>query len=528
MNEQLDFLSGRVTAGKMTRREFIGKAATLGVSAAMASTLFADAARAAGPVMGGTIKIGCSGGESSNTLDPALVASEVPLNVLRHWGDTLVAVSPQGEVEPRLAESFESTSDAKTWMFKIREGVEFHNGKTMTPDDVMKTIQRHSDEKSTSGALGIVKGIESMKIDGNNFIVTLDSPNADFPYLIGDYHLVVQPNGGFDDPTAGIGTGAYTVEVNEPGVRHGFTKWANDWDSNRGYAAESEILVINDATARTAALQSGQVHMINRVDPKVALLLDRAPGLAVRNVSGAGHYVFIMHVDTAPFDSNELRLALKYAINRQEMVDKILRGYGGVGNDMPINAAYPLFDESIPQRNYDMAKAAEHYKKSGHDGSPIILRTADGAFPGAVDAAALFQQSAQAAGIPLEIKREPNDGYWSEVWNKQPFCASYWGGRPVQDQMYSTAYLSTADWNDTRFKRDDFDALLLDAKAELDLERRKSLYSQMGYMVRDEGGLICPMFNDFVDAVSNKVGGYEPDPNGELMNSYAGIRCWLA
>ncbi len=527
MPKQLDFIASRVTEGKMTRREFMGRAAALGVSAAMASTMFADAARAAGPVRGGTIKIGCSGGESSNTLDPALVASEVPLNVLRHWGDTLVQVSPTGEIVPRLAESIESTPDAKTWRFKIRKGVEFHNGKTMTADDVLKTIQRHSDEKATSGALGIVKGIESMKVDGDVFSVTLSTPNADLPYLLGDYHLVIQPNGGVDDPAAGIGTGAYTVAINEPGVRHGFTKWANDWDSDRGYADSSEILVINDATARTAALQSGQVHMINRVDPKIAKLLGRAPNLDVRNVSGRGHYVFIMRIETAPFDNNDLRMALKLSINRQEMVDKILRGYGGVGNDIPINASYPLFDDSLAQREYDPALAAEYYKKSGHDGSPIILRTADGAFPGAVDAAALFQQSAQAAGIPLEIKREPNDGYWSEVWNKQPFCASYWGGRPVQDQMYSTAYLSTADWNDTQFKRPDFDALLLQAKAELDLGKRKALYSEMAGILHNEGGLICPMFNDFIDAVSNKVGGYDSDPNGELMNSFAGVKCWL-
>ena len=145
----------------------------------------------------------------------------------------------------------------------------------------------------------------------------------------------------------------------------------------------------------------------------------------------------------------------------------------------------------------------------------------------AVDAAALFQQSAAAAGIPLEIKREPNDGYWSEVWNKQPFCASYWGGRPVQDQMYSTAYLSTADWNDTKFRRKDFDELLLSAKAELDQAKRKEIYSQMGRMLRDEGGLILPMFNDFVDGVSNDVGGWMEDPNAELMNNKAPIKCWL-
>jgi peptide/nickel transport system substrate-binding protein len=220
-------------------------------------------------------------------------------------------------------------------------------------------------------------------------------------------------------------------------------------------------------------------------------------------------------------------LALKYAVNREEMVKKVLRGYGTIGNDMPINGSYPLFDDTIPQRAFSLEKAAEHYKKSGHDGSPIILRTADGAFPGAVDAAALFQQSAQAAGIPLEIKREPNDGYWSEVWNVQPFCMSYWSGRPVQDQMYSTAYLSTADWNETRFKVSEFDEMVLAARAEVDEAKRKEIYSKMGRMVRDDGGLILPMFNDFVDAVDNNVGGYFDDPNGALMNNKAPIKCWI-
>jgi len=200
---------------------------------------------------------------------------------------------------------------------------------------------------------------------------------------------------------------------------------------------------------------------------------------------------------------------------------------GSIGNDFPINKSYPLFDDSIPQRQYDVEAAAKHYKLSNHDGSPIILRTADGAFPGAVDAAALFQQSAQAAGIPLEIKREPNDGYWSEVWNKQPFSASFWSGRPVQDQMYTTAYLSTAEWNDTRFKNEKFDELLFSARDELDLTKRKAIYSEMANMVRDEGGLILPMFNDTVEGVANEIGGWVSDPNLTIMNGMAGIRCWL-
>ncbi|WP_170383398.1 ABC transporter substrate-binding protein [Ruegeria atlantica] len=527
MNEQLTHMTKEVTAGKLTRREFMGKAAALGVSAALASTMFADAARAAGPKKGGDFKMGMSSGESTNSLDPASYASPVPAMNGRLFGDTLVEVTPDGSIEPRLAESVEGSADAKVWTFKLRPGVEFHNGKTMTSEDVLKTMERHSNEDSKSGALGIMKGIESMKADGEYFQVTLAEANADLPYLMSDYHLIVQPDGGMENPGDGVGTGPYKLETNEPGVRHLFSKFENHW-SDEGHYDSVENIVINDATARMAALQSGQVHMANRVEPKVADLLGRAPNLTVESTPGRGHYVFIMHCDTAPFDSNELRMALKYAINREEMVDKILRGYGSLGNDMPINVSYPLFDTSIPQREFDLEKAKEHYQKSGHDGSPIILRTADGAFPGAVDAAALFQQSAAQAGIPLEIKREPNDGYWSEVWNVQPFCASYWSGRPVQDQMYGTAYLSTADWNDTRFKVEEFDALLLQARAELDPEKRKELYSKMGYMVRDTGGLICPMFNDFIDGISTQVAGWVTDPNGELMNQYIARKTWFA
>jgi peptide/nickel transport system substrate-binding protein len=234
-----------------------------------------------------------------------------------------------------------------------------------------------------------------------------------------------------------------------------------------------------------------------------------------------------MHCDKAPFDNNDLRMALKMAINRQELVDKVLGGFGSRGNDFPINAAYPMFDETIAQRDYDAAAAADFYKKSGHDGSPIVLQVAPGAFPGAVDAANLFAASANAAGIPLSIKVEPDDGYWSNVWNVAPFCASYWGGRPVQDQMYTTAYLSTAEWNDTRFKNAKFDELLVAARGELDAAKRKGMYSEMAHLLRDEGGLIAPMFNDWVEGRRAEVGGWVANPAGTMMAGTALSKCWL-
>ena len=525
MKKQLDFFTRQVARGLMTRREFVGRAAALGLTAATANSILASAVRAAGPQKGGTLRMGLQGGSSTDSLDPALATNQVALMLIRLWGEPLVELSDDGGLQGKVAESFEASADARVWTFKIRSGIMFSNGKTVTAEDVAASLERHSGEESQSGALGIMRGVKNVSVDGQNVVVELDGPNADLPYLMADYHLIVQPNGGKDDPAAAIGTGPYVLKEVEMGVRFVAEKNPNYW-GDLGHADTIELTVINDNTARVAALQSGQVDVIDRVPPRTAGLVGRAPGINVHSASGPGHYVFIMHCNTAPFDNNDVRLALKYGINRQEMVDKILSGYGSVGNDTPINSSYPFYTE-FEQREYDPDKAKFHMEKSGYDG-PILLRTSENSFPGAPDASALFQQSCQAAGINLEIKREPNDGYWSEVWNNQPFCTSYWGGRPTQDQMFTTAYLSTADWNDTRFFNEQFDQMLIAARAELDGAKRTQMYADMSTILRDEGGLICPMFNDFVDATSDRLAGWVEGAKGfALMNSYAPLKMWV-
>lgn len=524
----LHYLAREAALGRLSRREFLGRAAAFGLSVPLASKLLTSTVLAQGAKKGGALKMGMVGGESTNSLDPATFLTQVPFAFGRCWGETLIIAAPEdGSPVGVLAESWDASDDAKEWSFKIRKGVTFHDGKALTPDDVVATLKRHSDENTKSGALGILEDLEAVKADGDNVVVTLARGNADLPLLLSDYHLIIQPGGGVDKPDAGIGTGPYKVEVNEPGVRYVGTRFDGYWRDDVGHVDSVEILVMNDNTARMSALQSGEVHIINRVEPKTVELLKKVPGVVVENVPSKGQYVFVMHCNTPPFDNNDLRLALKLSIDREAMINQILRGYASLGNDFPINKAYALFPEGLEQRAYDPEKAKFHYQKSGHSG-PILLRTSEVAFPGAVDATVLFQQQAAKAGIQIEIKREPGDGYWTEVWNKQPFAASYWGGRPTQDSMYSTAYYSKAEWNDTRFMREDFDKLLLQARGELDEKKRAEMYRDMAVMVRDEGGLILPMFNDYIDAHSDKLQGWVKDPNHETSNGMAPIRVWFA
>ena len=529
MSQVLDHLKAQVMQGKLQRRDFMRNAIAMGIALPLAGSIFSQSVLAATPNKGGRMILGMAGGATTDSLDPALALAQVAGIILKAWGNTLIAVSPtDGSAQPELAVSWESQPGAKIWTFNLRQGVLFHNGQELTAEDVVKTLQRHSGEDTKSAALGIMRGIDNIKADGKyKVIIELKSGNADLPFLMTDYHLVIQPNGGLDNPTAAIGTGPYQMESNEPGVRFVGKKNSNYFDSSKGHVDYVEVRVLNDQTARMSALRSGQIHAANLLDPKTAKLMDRLPNVSVQNTSGKAHYLFPMHCDKTPFDNNHLRLAMKYAINRQEMVERILHGYGSVGNDIPINAAYSLFSDDIEQRSYDPDKAAFHYKKSGDSGA-IQLDVSDVAFPGAVDASLLFQQQAKKAGININVNRLPSDGYWSNVWNKKPFCASYTGGRATQDQQYSVFYSSAADWNDTKWRRPNFDSLLTQAQVELDQAKRKALYREMAIMMRDDGGAIIPMFNDYVDGITSSLKGYTKDPAGSLSNLNILTQCWLA
>ena len=154
------------------------------------------------------------------------------------------------------------------------------------------------------------------------------------------------------------------------------------------------------------------------------------------------------------------------------------------------------------------------------DGLKIDLSAAEAAFAGSVDAAVLFQNSAAPAGIDINVNRVPNDGYWSDVWMQDSFSSVYWSGRATEDAMFTLAYSSGAEWNDTFWDNAQFNELLVSARAELDEPKRRQMYYEMQAILNDDGGAVIPMFANWAFATSSAVNtgeGFEStwDMDGE-------------
>ncbi|MCP4744674.1 MAG: ABC transporter substrate-binding protein [Desulfobacteraceae bacterium] len=513
--------------GGISRREFIKRACALGLAAAASPLLNPFPAQAAGPKRGGRLRIGITGGSTTDSLDPALI-TDLMMQVFLYGavGNSLVEIDADGQAVPELAESWESTQDAKKWIFKLRRGAELHNGKTIDADDVIFSINRHRAKGSKSAAKAIVKAITKInKVDKFTVSFELKSGNADFPYILSDYHLIIGAKD--SDFGKGVFSGAYVVKDFEPGVRAFATKNPNYFKTDRGWFDEVEFFCINDVNARTNALKTGQIDVMNRCELKTVHLLKRSRNLQVMRQDGFKHFTFAMRTDKAPYDNNEVRMALKYAIDREQMVKTILRGYGTVGNDHPISPANRYFAKNLPQRRYDPDKARHHLKKAGLKDMKFKLHTAEAAYVGAVDAGVLYREQAAKAGIQIDVIREPNDGYWNNVWLKKSWCAVFWGGRPTEDMMFSTGYAKGAAWNDTFWDHKRFNKLLLDARSELDDKKRRSMYAQMQKLVRDEGGAVVPMFSADLSAASKKVGHDKLAVNWELDGFRAPERWWF-
>ena len=478
------------------------------------------------PTPGGTLRLGLGGGSTTDSLDPRAWDDSVMIATAFGLYNGLVENSAENRPEPELATGWEPSDGARTWLFTLRRGVHFHNGKEFDADDAIYSLNLHRGD-TPSGAAGVMKPVTAVrKVDRATIEVRLASANADFATVLSDYHIVMVP-AGFTDWARPVGTGAFAVELFDPGVRISLKKAGAYWKPDRGHLDAVEITVINETAARMNALILGQVDAINRADPRTVSRVERSPTLGIVRAAGGWYPVMAMMDDRDPYNSLDLRQALKHAVDRDAMVKTLFSGYGTVGNDHPIPRSDPYYNGTLPQLGYDPDRARFHFAKAGLSNPKIVLQTSDAAFNGAVDMATLFQGTAGKCNIPVEVRREPADGYFSNVWLKGAFVASYWGGRPSATQMLEIAYQSQAPWNESHWSDPLFDRLLAEAQAEVDDVKRRNAIWDMQAMLAERSGTLIPCFRDWLDAHNRKVGGHTPHSGFDMDNGRIAEKAWI-
>ncbi|SLN64195.1 putative D,D-dipeptide-binding periplasmic protein DdpA precursor [Roseovarius albus] len=502
----MDRLAAAAKEGKISRRSFMYNSMAAGVTASAATGLWTTSAKAE-PKRGGLFRIGQHDGNTSDQHDPGKYVSFADIALAPTFRSYLTMINPDQSLGGDLATEWSASPDATEWTFKLNKNATFHSGKKVTSEDVIATLNHHRGEDTTSAVAAFFTDVTEIVADGDHtVIIRLAAPNADLPWIMPDYHMAIcpaNPDGTLNWQSAD-GSGPYKLVEFEPGVQARLVRH-DDWHGEGAYFDEVLFLYINDPNARQTALVTGDVDAVSLLENKTMSLLERDPNLVVDNVSSAQAITLAMHVDQAPFDNNDVRMALKLAIDREEIIDKITFGAATIGNDFHHAPSMPYFPSEIPQREYDPEQAAALWKKTGLGDTQINISTAESITTGAVDAMVLYAEHAKAAGINLNVVREPNDGYWSDVWLKKPFCMVTWGARPTPDVMYSLTYKKGAPWNETHWENERFNEVLVQAKGELDDAKRAEMYHEMGMLMRDDGGTVLPYFPNFVSGRRKNV-----------------------
>ena len=521
--DRVDRAHAIALAGGMRRRAFLAWCGSLGLAASGGALLSAArTAWAEEPRRGGRLVLCQYTSSEDDTLDPPLFTTMLDYIRGRMFYGSLVRIQEDLSWTPELAEEVLSNDDASEWTFKLRRGVEFHNGKTLDADDVIYTLHAHLGEDSRSKVNVLLRAVEAVdRVSEHEVRVRLGAPNVDFPLVFSTFQMKIFPDGHTDFSNA-VGTGPYRMAEFTPGGGARGTRFENYWDIGNGaWLDELVSTAIVDPEERMAAFLDGRIDVMESLPIRHVRRVKRRDDLALWAVPSGQYICIASMLDRAPSSNMELIRAMQYLVPRQALVDGALGGFGTVGNDHPISPAYGAAHcEDLPQRVPDHDRARHHFKRSGVGRTPVDIM-ACAVSQGAVEQCLSLQRDAAVIGLNLRVRLVTTAGYWSKVWMQVPFSVVRWNMRPTAHIMLMTVYHSAAPWNETRFVSPRLDTLLDAIPSTVDTAQRLEMFCEAQRLIHEGSGTILPAHGHYIDAVAAHVGGLTYVPTG----TFGGAEC---
>ena len=493
-----------------------GGLAACGSSGSSSSAASGGGSTPAGtPKKGGNFRLGVTGGGASDIIDgQSIVTKPDQTRLIGSWETLLTYNEDYVLGTDGLAEEVDSSVPGQVDV-RLRSGIEFHNGKTLTADDVIYSIKRILNPKEgLFGAAGLasIDANKLKKMDANTVRIVLKQPDSTIPDQLGQYFNGIVPVG-YERKGAlkWVGTGPYKIQSFTPGQQSVAVRNENYWRpaSDGPWFDQVTVTDFADSAAQVNALLAGQLDAITDI-PFAQIDTAKAQGIAILEGTGGGWLPLCMAIDMDPFTDVKVRQAFRLMADRQAMLEQVLSGHGSVANDIfsPFDACY---SSDLAQREQDIEQAKSLLKSAGQDGMTVDLHTTNGA-AGMVDSANVFASQCKAAGVTVNVKNDPN--YYGDQYLKLPFSVDFWGTRGYLPQVGHGMLPPPCPYNETHWppksgEGSDYISLYQQALEETDPTKRCDIIHEMQKAEYDVGGYIIPFFNNLVDAHSAKVEGFK-------------------
>jgi len=533
--------------GRITRRDFVRRGTVVGMSIPLVS--FIAAACGGGEESAGT---GTGGGTATGEVNaggnirvaliqpatdpnPVIVKDEGGAGLIGSTGEFLSFSNAKLELEPKLAESWSPNADGTEWTFKIRQGVKFHSGATLTANDVKATFETLVDPANSSNALSALGGVLSPgnteASDDATVVFRLDAPNGNFPTLVSsaNYNAIIIP-ADLDPADWGKtfdGTGPFKLEKFTPKVGASFVRNDAYW-GDKANPDRMELKLYDDEPPMVLAIQGGEVDFVEHFSVSGGKALLDDPNVQVIAIRTSNHRELHMRTDKDPFTDKRVRQAIGLAIDRPALVDGLWEGKADLGNDNPFAPLYPSTDTSVPQRAQDLDQAKQLLSDAGMaDGFTVDLNTWKGfEIP---DLAQLIKNNAEQIGVTINLKITDDATYYGDaVFGKSPWLDSVmgitdYGHRPVPNVYLASVYTSKGTWNAAHFKNPQADQLIAEYIAALDLDSQRVAAKKIQELLLDETPVVIPYFYNFLSAAKPNLKNAVSAATGQFDLSKAGF-----
>lgn len=469
------------------------------------------------PKKGGTLQLGLLG-STADTLDAHIGTASTgasPQYALQLY-DGLTQFDHDFVPHLSMAEEFTVAPDAMSWTARLKQGLEFHNGKTVTADDLIFSIQRIINPKNGASDFAQLQSIDPKglkKLDNRTVKMNLLYPDVSLYTAFAKYASGIVPVG--YDPKNPVGSGAFKFVSFNPTQRVEFARNPNFWRTGTPYLDNLTWIAFSDQTALGNALASNAIDGAAGLAPTQLQLAKSNPNLNTLLQQSGAWDTITMRVDIPQFKDVRVRQAMKLMVDREQFISQVYGGNGKVGNDLP-SFQDPLYDHSIPQRTQDLEQAKSLLKAAGAQNLKATIVTRDDS-PFLVPSAQVFAQQAKAVGANIQVQQLDPGTYYSKVYAKPPLSQDYFFTAVIW-QAIAYAWLPGAPYNETHWTDPATTKLIKTARGTTDFSKRKELMAQAQKNMWSEGGWLLWGFTGYATALSNKFTGMVKDLAGLGIN----------